>query len=116
MKITTLLTGNKEAAQQDLADFCELTPEQRQRLAADPDRFIDEEMGGDCCGETRALLNGFAERSFWHVLFVTGPVLILVMVAGALLSTHYRSMAPAGISFLVGMGWIWYDVIHFSRE
>jgi hypothetical protein len=75
------LFSGKDAAQHSLANALDLSTTQRQALARDPNKFIDDNFGDECCGETRALLNGSADRAFWWVLKV---LVVLIAVFGCI--------------------------------
>jgi hypothetical protein len=98
-----------------MADFCGLNEEQRKRLAEDPDKFIDEELDGECCGECRALLNGTAERSFWHVLKVF-PIFLVILGGGSYLTVHFASLLIFVVTLALGFAFIIIDIILFTKE
>lgn len=71
MKKPKILMSGEEA-RNDMAGFIGLSDEQRAELHSDPDKFIDDNFANECCGETRAFLNGGAE---WKWVYLIIPLL-----------------------------------------
>lgn len=73
--------ANKESQQNSFIEECGLTADEAARFKANPNKFIDEEACDDefeMCGETRALLDGEADKTFWWALKVIPTTLIIL--------------------------------------
>jgi hypothetical protein len=76
------LFGNKETNQNDLIKFANLSPKEAKKLRENPNKWIDKNFR-DCCGETRALLNGEADKAFWWAVIwvpIFGIVVFTILV------------------------------------
>lgn len=71
--------ANQKVQQNDFIESCGLTEQQAIEFKADPDKWLWENCP-EMSGESRALLNGNADKGFWYaMIFCVGIVLPIVV-------------------------------------
>lgn len=86
----------KDSAQNSLADFAGLSQSQRDELSANPDKWIDENFP-ECLGETRALLNGNAEKSMYRAMWQVPLFAAFIIASFYAFPHHIQVLFPVNL-------------------